>query len=486
MILPPNRADIHADTVWGVFCMRSDRRAMLVVLYASAFLAAFNENIVNTALVGIMDEMSIGSLTAQWLVTGYMVVTATMVTMMGWAFHRFGVKRLFLFAACIFIVGEIGAFLAPNFAVLLIFRLVQSVGTGIFIPVMMSSVLVLAPRERIGTYLSIGTCMIVFGPALAPVVSGAMTTLLGWRFVFIPPLVMIVILLIAGLFLVHDVEEAEKDRADFLSVVFSLAALFFFSFGLSQITSDVVLGIVGIVVGIAIGALFARRQFRLERPLLDLRPLKGARFWPACLLTMVGMMTTFSMSVLLPLFFEDSMGTTALVAGSLLLIPIVLNAVVTLFAGRIMDSRGEWPLLPIGFALIVAGQICVALLGRQMMMVGVLLASVGTYCGVACVMSPSQTAGLKTLSAEQHADGVAIVNTFVQVAACIGPSLFVGVLSSVQSSAVSDGTEAALAASMGFSAAVWVAAAIAAAGLILSFFYARGAKKKSHEKTPAA
>ena len=459
--------------------------AMLVVLYASAFLAAFNENVVNTALVGIMGDMGVGSGTAQWLVTGYMVVTATMVTLMGWAYHRFGTKQLFVFAALVFGIGEVGALVAPTFPLLLAARLVQAIGTGVFIPTMMSSVLLLAPRERIGTFLSIGTCMITFGPAFAPVVSGAMATAFGWRHVFVPPLVAVVVLLVFGLFLVRAVGEREKSRADVLSIVLSAGALTAFSFGLSQVSTSLAWAAAGIALGIAVGALFAWRQFRLERPLLDLSPLQGARFWPACLLTMVGMMTTFSMSVLLPLYFEGSLGTTAFVAGCLLLVPILVNSLLTLIAGRIMDTRGEWPLLPVGFALIVVGQACVALLGGSMSLLGVLLASIVTYSGVACVMSPSQTAGLKTLSPAQHADGVAIVNTFVQVAACIGPSLFVGVLSGVEASETAAGATAAQACAQGFSDAVWVAAIIALLGLALSFLYARkakGAKKAAEGK----
>lgn len=67
---------------------------LLITLYVSAFVAAFNENLVNTALVRIMDDLAVSADTAQWLVTGYMVVTATMVTLMGWAYNRFDTKRL--------------------------------------------------------------------------------------------------------------------------------------------------------------------------------------------------------------------------------------------------------------------------------------------------------------------------------------------------------------------------------------------------------
>lgn len=456
---------------------RAHKLALLATLYVGAFVAAFNENLVNTALVQIMGELSINTATAQWLVTGYMVVTATMVTLMGWAYNRFDTRTLFAFALVVFTIGEVGGMVAPSFAILLAARLVQALGTGMLIPIMMSSVLALAPRERMGTFLSIGTCMITFGPAFAPVVSGAITTYVGWRLVFVPPLAVALVLLVLGIALGRNLGPLQKARVDAPSIVLSAATLFALAFGLGQLTSTTVLGIACVVVGVALGALFALRQLKLETPLLDVSLLRSGRFWPGTILSMIGMMMSFSMSVLLPLYFEGSLGTTAFIAGCLLLIPILLNAVATLFAGRIMDGFGCWPLLPIGFALIVAGQAAVALTGTTMSLVGVLAASVITYVGVGCTMSPSQTAGLSALSHAQHADGVALVNTFVQIAACIGPALFTGVLSSGAASAAADGASATIANAAGFSQAVWVAAGIAVVGFALSFVYAKKTRR---------
>lgn len=188
-------------------------------------------------------------------------------------------------------------------------------------------------------------------------------------------------------------------------------------------------------------------------------------------------MTTFSMSVLLPLYFEGSLGTTAFIAGCLLLIPILVNAGAALAAGRVMDLHGAWPLLPVGFALILVGQAAVALTGARSALWDVLIASVVAYTGVACTMTPSQTAGLQTLSHEQHPNGVALVNVFVQIAACIGPALFVGVLSSGAAQGMDSGLNADAANALGFSQAVWVATAIALAGFVLSIPYSLAARK---------
>lgn len=446
---------------------------MLSVLYGSAFIASFNENTINVALVSIMNEFAISANVAQWLVTGYMIVTAIVVTMTAFLIKRFKLRSLFFCAALFLGIGLIADLFMPTWPLYLAFRLVQAIGTGLFIPLMMSTVLAIAPHEKMGTYLSIGSCMITFGPALAPVVSGVMVTTFGWRSVLLPPAFVMIIFAVAGFFLIQNIDEAESVKLDIASVVLSAAGLFLFVFGLSLLTSQTVLAVVLLIVGLAAMAAFVVRQHRISYPLLNLEPLHNKLFSPVCLLVMVAMMTTFSMSVLLPLYFEGALETTALAAGALLLLPILVNAGTALVGGRVMDTRGTWPLLPVGFGLIVVGQAAVSLCATQLSLIGVLLASVVVYAGVGLVLSPAQAAGLQMLQPREHPHGVAILNTFIQIAASIGPSLFIGVLSSIAAQAQVRGTSLAQAQAEGFAGAVVVACAIACVGFVVSFAYAR-------------
>lgn len=446
---------------------------MLAVLYGSAFVAAFNENTINVALISIMGEFAVDANTAQWLVTGYMIVTAIVVTVSAFLTKRLRLRTLFLAAAGFLTFGLVAAMLAPTWPLFLAARLVQAVGTGIFIPVMMSTVLAVAPRTRMGTYLSIGGCMITFGPAFAPVVSGLMVTTLGWRSIFLPPAALIVVLALLGVALIRNITEPEKIKLDGASVVLSAVGLTSFVFGLSLVMASPMVAVIAIAVGLAVMGAFVVRQHRIPNPLLNLTPMRNRLFAPVCVLIVVAMMTTFSMSVLLPLYFEGALGTTALAAGALLLAPILVNAVTSLVGGRVMDKRGSWPLLPAGFAVITVGQLAVCLCAPALSLGGVLAASVVVYAGVGLVLSSSQTAGLQTLAPEQNPHGVAILNTFIQIAAAVGPSLFIGVLSSVAGSVEAAGTADALAQAEGFSAAVAVACVIAGIGMLTAFAYAR-------------
>ncbi len=298
---------------------------LLSVLYGSAFIAGFNENLVNMALVSIMAEYGVDSVTAQWLVTGYMIVATVVVTCMAFLYRRFHVRTLFFGAAGLSIVGSAMGLVAPSFELLLVARLVQAVGTGIFIPLMMNTILVVTPKNKLGTYLSVGGCMITFGPAFAPVVCGALVTAFGWHSIFVVPIVAMAVLAVLGFFYMKNLETHEA-HLDVLSVLLSAVALTVLSFGLTQLTTDGVLAVAALVLAAAMVAVFVVRQLRCAHPLIDLAPMKNRAFWPAIILVTIAMMSMFSMSVLLPLYFEGAAGMTAFAAGLVILVPVLANA----------------------------------------------------------------------------------------------------------------------------------------------------------------
>ena len=312
--------------------------------------------------------------------------------------------------------------------------------------------------------------MITFGPAFGPVVSGLMVTVFGWHTIFLPTLAVVLVLGAFAVVAVHDTVETEALRLDIPSLILLVLGLVGFVYGLSEITIQPAVAAATLLLGAAVLAVFARRQFVVQNPVLNLLPMTSSRFWPSAILVVVAMMTTFSLSVLLPLYFQGSLGMTALAAGALLLAPILVNAATAIVGGKVMDSRGPWPLLAVGFAVIVVGQLGISVFAPHLSWLGVLGASVLSFGGVGLVLSPSQTAGLSTLSEPEHPHGVALLNTFVQVAAAIGPSLLIGILSSGAASRENEGASAAQANADGFALAILVAAVIALVGMVVAIF----------------
>lgn len=454
--------------------------AILVVMYIAAFVAAFNENIINVALHDIMAAFSVSATTAQWLVSGYMIVTSIFTAIMAFLSGRFSTRKLLFFACGCMVAGEVLCLFVPSFSVLLPSRILQAAGSGILFPLMMNVVLSCAPREKLGLYLSLGGACITLGPAFGPVISGLMCTLFGWRAVFVVPLVGGIVVAAAGVKLVQNVGERSNATLDILSVVLLAAGITAFVYSVGEFSTNLIAGIVTLFAAIVLLGLFAARQLKLEHPVLNVRPMASVRFWPACLLVVVSMMTTFSMSVLLPLYFEGAYGMTALVAGLLILPAIACNAVTSIVGGRVMDARGAWPLLPIGFALIAVGQTAISMTAASMNIDIVVALTVVVYSGVGLVLSPSQTAGLETLPAAEHPHGTALLNTWNMIAASFGPSLFIGLLSSSASTAGAACAATDVAEAIGFATAVRVAAVIAVVGFATSLVYARRESHMSH------
>lgn len=454
---------------------------LLVVLYASAFLAGFNENLVNMALMSIMGEYGVDSVAAQWLVTGYMIVATIVVMCMAFMYRRFKLRPLYFAAAAFTLVGSLMGLFASSFELLMAARLVQAAGSGIFIPLMMNTVLVVAPKRKLGTFLAIGGCVITFGPALAPTVCGALVTSFGWHSVFAVPLAAMAVLALVALFAVKNMGFSPA-HLDIPSTVLSAVFLCTLSLGLVELTIDVALAVGSLAVAVVTAVLFVLRQLRCEHPLIDLTPMKSRAFWPSVVLTTIAMMGSFSMSVLLPLYLEGGTGLTAFAAGLLMLVPVLANAGTTLLGGRIMDARGEWPLLPAGFAAIAAGFVVMAALAPMLSLPAAFVAALLIMGGTGFIFSPSQTAGLRTLPQEMNPFGVAISTTFVQIAACIGPSLYTGIMSTAQMGALASGVDEALATAQGFSVAMVVAACIAAAGCALALVYSRAAVKRDAKR----
>ncbi|MCI8468396.1 MAG: multidrug efflux MFS transporter [Eggerthellaceae bacterium] len=466
-----------------------DRRSLaplLAVLYGSGFLAGFNENLVNMALVSVMGEFSVDAVTAQWLVTGYMIAVTVVVTCMAYLYRRFTPRSLFLAAAALSLAGSLLGLLAPSFAALMAGRLVQAVGTGIFIPLMMNVIVDAVPRESMGSYLAVGSAVITLGPATAPVATGFIVSYLGWRSVFAVPLAGAALLLAAGALVVRVGGDRGGVRMDAPSVALAAAGLTALTYGLSELALSPVPALLSLAGAAVLLGLFARRQGRCAHPLVSLAPLRSPAFWPAAVLVVLAMMSSFSLSVMVPLYLEDGAGMAASAVGGLLLVPVAANALSAMWGGRVMDRRGEWPLLPAGFAVTAAGFAAVAAMAMAgsvaLVVVGVFIA----YAGSGLLLSPSQTAGLRTLDDDQTPHGVALMSMAVQLAACMGPAAYVGIMTAVEGAVgAADAAGAwalgADAASVGFAASMAVACTLAAGGLALAWRYARRMRRERAE-----
>ena len=448
------------------------------VLVFSALVATFNETILNVALRIISEDMNVTMATVQWLITGYMLITSVMVPVTAFLYQSIPTKNLFLGAMGIILVGTAGCLFAPAFPVLLVFRMVQAIGTGMMIPIMMNTVLFVVPKTQIGTAMALCVCGITLGPAFGPTISGILVQFFYWKSVFVLILILLIIAIIAGAMCIDNVAPLSKPHLDLLSVVLSTAGLAAFLYGISVVMSQIGTGLVCIVAGVIILAVFVVRQKTLAEPLLNFKPFSNIKFTLGVAMVFVAMLINFSLNVVMPSFLQGAFGVASMTSALLLLPGVLLNAVSTNISGKILDKYGVKVMLPLGFLVFSAALFIMSRFNESSSLVLLVITHIIIYQGLAFSMSPAQTSALATLTPELNSHGVAIVNTFMQIAASVGSSLFGGIENVRQAAALADGAPETTAIVYGFSGTIQAAFIMGLIGIVLALIFANKIKTK--------
>lgn len=443
------------------------------VLVFSALVATFNETILNVALRIISEDMHTSMANVQWLITGYMLVTSVMVPVTAFLYQSIPTKKLFLGAMLIILVGTAGCLFAPVFPVLLACRMIQAVGTGMMIPIMMNTVLLVVPKSQIGTAMALCVCGITLGPAFGPTVSGILVQFFYWKSVFVLLLILLLIAIIAGAIVIENVAPLSKPHLDIFSVVLSTAGLAAFLYGVSVVMSNVLIGLICIIVGVIVLAIFVMRQNKLKEPLLNFKPFTNMQFTLGVAMVFIAMLINFSLNAVMPSFLQGAFGVASMASAVMLLPGVLLNALSTNISGKILDKHGVKVMLPVGFAVFSIALFTLSRCNEMTSLILIVVLHILIYQGLAFSMSPAQTSALATLTPEMNSHGVAIVNTFMQIAASVGSSLFGGIQSVRQASAMANGAAETSAIAYGFSGTIMAAFVMGVIGIVLAILYAR-------------
>lgn len=452
------------------------KRVLFVAAFA-AFLATFNETYLNVGFAPIMEYFSVDVGTVQWLATAYMLGAAVMVPVSAFLYKSIKTRTLFLTSVGLLIAGSIVAAAAPSFPVLLAGRILQSLGTGLLIPVGMNITLEVAPRKKLGTYMGIMGAMTTIGPASSVILAGVILSFFDWRMLLIVFAVLSIICFLAAAFILGDIAKLTHPKLDVLSTILIGLALIGILYGISTaFTGNVVISGAAAVLGILCLILFLRRQSRIEHPLIDLRPLSIRPFAVGVIINMLSLIVIFAMNIVMPIYLQSALGVPAIFASLTLFPAILLSCIISVVAGRVYDKHGPGVLLPLGFACIAVFTAALAGLITTGSLLLFAVLYIPVICGSALIIGPVQSFALSRLSYEMNPHGVIVMSTGFQIAGCIGSSLFAGVYT----------IGAVSAAETGFSAAALLAALLAVAGFCCALYIRRVSRQAQQEEKPAA
>lgn len=455
----------------------------LVVLVFSAMVMILNETILSVALPAIMGDFGIPATTAQWLTTGFMLTMAIVIPTTGFLLQRFTTRAIFLAAQSVFLVGTFVAAVAPVFPILLVGRVLQATGTALIMPLLMTVAMTVVPPQRRGTVMGLISIVMAVAPALGPTVSGFILNSLSWHWLFWVMLPLIGITLVTGLVFLRNVGETEATPLDIPSVLVSAVAFGGLIYALSSLSliiegegverwRTVAIGVVGVIALI----IFGLRQVRLAgrgRALLDLRVFQVRNFTVAMLVLVVTFGALLGSVTVLPIYLQNSLGTTALVTGLVMLPGGLINALISPFIGRIYDSVGPRPLLIPGLTILTGALFWMSTLDENSTEGQLITMHVVFSVGLALIITPLMTTALGSLPSNLYGHGSAALNTLQQLAGATGTALLVVALSHGTNVGMAVGEPVDVATAQGTHTAFLIAGFVGVVALLLSPFVSK-------------
>ena len=408
----------------------SNKKILLIVLITGCFLSTLNQTLLNVALSSLMNVFQVTPATVQWLSTGFMLVNGVLVPITAFLMKRFTTRQLFISSMFFLFFGSVLCACAMNFGMLLTGRMIQAIGAGIIMPLMMTVILYLYPTEKRGSIMGTIGFAIIFAPAIAPTLSGFIIEYVSWRWLFIGLAPFVLIAIVLAFKYLMNVAETTKAQLDYASVILSTIGFGSILYGFSSAGSkgwDNPVVISTIVVGLIVTALFCLRQMKSKDPLLNLSVFKYKIFTLTSFINVLITMIMYADLILLPIYLQNGRGFTAFEAGLLLLPGAVINAFLSPITGRMYDKYGAKPLFITGLLFIIISMWGVIDLTDSTTYMYLLVRTVILRIGLSFISMPLNTAGLNALPRELGSHGSAVNNTVRQLAGAIGTAVVITV-----------------------------------------------------------
>lgn len=406
---------------------------IMISFLISGFIGMFSETALNIALNDLMNIFNITPSTAQWLTTGYLLTLGILVPISGFLIKWFTTRQLFITSLSFSIIGFLLAALTPSFAILLIARVFQAIGSGLLLPLMFNTVLVIFPPEKRGTAMGIVGLVIMSAPAVGPTLAGILTENLDWHWIFWFPLPFLIISLLCGVKYIQKLSPLTKPQIDLLSILLSTIGFGGIVFGFSNageasgwsnpsVSFPLILGVLAL-------SYFTFRQLSLNQPILNLRAFKYPMFALGVLLVMFCTMIILASVLILPIYLQGGLGVSMLLAGIVMLPGGLINGIMSQLTGHLFDIIGPRMLVIPGFIITIAVVWILSGITQHSTIVLITALHSSLMFGTAMVVTPVQTNALNQLPRQLYPDGTAIMTTLQQVAGAMGTALAICFLS---------------------------------------------------------
>ncbi len=330
---------------------KSNARVILAVLSLGGIAYSLLQSLVVPALPQIQDSLHTSEGSVGWVLTAFLLSASVTTPIVGRLGDMYGKERLLLVVLILLGVGTLISAVASSLAVMLVGRVIQGIGGGIF-PLAFSIIRDELPRERVPGGIGLVSSLLGIGGGLGVVLAGVVTENLSYHWLFWFPLGMIAITALLTRRYIPESPVKTPAQVNYRAAALMTVGI---SATLLAITETSTWGwgspkTLGLLLGglLVIGA-WIREELRSREPLVDMRMMAIRGVWTTntvAFLIGVGMYSSF---ILIPEFVQEpgstgyGFGASATAAGLFLLPATIAITVVGQMAGvleRRIGSRG--------------------------------------------------------------------------------------------------------------------------------------------------
>lgn len=405
------------------------RTIVAIITLVMAFTATLNQTLMVTALPVLMVKLHVSLNTVQWLTTGYVLVLGIVTPLSANLYQKFSNRKVFLSVVLLFLLGSILGAVANSFTLILISRLLQATAGGVLMSFMQIMLLEIYPSQSRGKVMGLVSLVVSLAPAIGPTLGGLIVSVFNWRYLFILTIPITVIIGILALIFLPNVTKPQDIKIDLLSVLTSSIGLGTLMYGISIITTRLIPGMIFMLLGVTVTAIFAKRQFKLSFPMLNLRLLSQKTFLMMSLAALLIFGVLMGTETLMPLLVENTLHQTALIAGLVMLPGAFMLGILSPMIGNYYDQHGMKIPFIVGIILTIASSVPFLFFNQGTAIWLLVVAYMVRLAGISFLMSTTITESLKELDGVNISFGTALSNALRQ----IGGSLFNTIMIAISS-----------------------------------------------------
>ena len=404
---------------------------LVAAIVLGGFLSLYNSVAMNVAIPTFVREFNADLGLVQWIMISYTLMMGVLSPTAGYFADKFSCRNLFSFSMLGFaLVALLSGFCNEIYQMIAI-RLVQGALAAFIVPCSMMIIYQFVPYKQRSMFLTLQTVAMSTGPAVGPVISGMLLTVLNWRWMF---WLNVPIALFAAWAIYRAVPyevSSSEEKLDYLGFVYVIFGTVLFLLSFNQVSSW---GITSPAVwamllgGLGLIGLFVRRCLVSSHPILNFQVLKEKNFSKALLINIGISMALCLVPFVLAIYFQDILGYTPFMSGLILLIPAIFS-----IAG---GPLAQWLYSKVDSKLIILVSMLFLAVGSLMLSKTTLQSTiffvVGWLClrylGIGLSSMPVMDYGMSAISREMSGHGSSLINWFKMMSTSLSLSVFTMIL----------------------------------------------------------